>query len=61
MKNLVERARDILQEYVDKEHQGVKSRAASALGLSNITLGQWLNGTRIPNLEALSPVFGKLA
>ncbi len=60
MKNLVERARDILQEYVDKEHQGVKSRAASALGLSNITLGQWLNGTRIPNLEALSPVFGKL-
>lgn len=33
MKNLVERARDILQEYVDKEHQGVKSRAASALGL----------------------------
>lgn len=60
MKSLVDEARAILKNYVDKEHQGVKSRAASALGLSNITLGQWLNGTRIPNLEALSPVFAKL-
>lgn len=60
MNNLVDEARTILQNYVDKEHQGVKSRAASALGLSNITLGQWLNGSRIPNLEALSPVFAKL-
>lgn len=60
MKSLAEEARDILQEYVDEEHQGIKSRAAMALGLSNITLGQWLNGTRIPNLEALSPVFAKL-
>lgn len=57
MKNLAEDARVILQEYVDKEHGGVKSRAAKALGMSNMTLNQWLDGKRTPNLENLSPVF----
>ncbi len=60
MKNLAEEARAILQEYVDKEHNGVRSRAASALGVANMTLKQWLDGTRVPNLENLSPVFEKL-
>ena len=55
MKNLAEEARSILQEYVDKEHNGVRSRAANALGIANMTLKQWLDGTRVPNLENLSP------
>lgn len=60
MKNLAEEARAILQEYVDKQHNGVRSRAATALGIANMTLKQWLDGTRIPNLENLSPAFEKL-
>lgn len=60
MKNLAEEARSILQEYVDKEHNGVRSRAANALGIANMTLKQWLDGTRIPNLENLSPAFAKM-
>ena len=60
MKNLAEEARSILQEYVDKEHNGVRSRAANALGIANMTLKQWLDGTRVPNLENLSPAFERL-
>lgn len=60
MKNLAESARAILQEYVDNIHNGVKSRAAKALDLSPMTLNQWLDGRRVPNLENLSPVFEKL-
>lgn len=60
MKNLVTEAQRILREYVETRHKGVKSRAAAALGLSDPTLNQWLEGTRIPNLEKLSPVFEKL-
>lgn len=60
MKNLAESARAILQEYVDNVHNGVKSRAAKALDLSPMTLNQWLDGRRVPNLENLSPVFKKL-
>ena len=60
MKSLTETAKEILQDYVDKEHGGVRSRAARALNLSHMTLKQWLDGTRTPNLEALSPVFAQL-
>ena len=60
MKKLAEQARAILQDYVDKKHNGIRSRAAKELGIANGTLGQWLDGTRIPNLEHLSPVFEKL-
>lgn len=60
MKNLAESARAILREYVDNVHNGVKSRAAKALNLSPMTLNQWLDGRRVPNLENLSPVFEKL-
>lgn len=60
MKNLAESARAILREYVDNVHNGVKSRAAKALNLSPMTLNQWLDGKRVPNLENLSPVFEKL-
>ena len=60
MKNLAESARAILQEYVDNIHNGIKSRAAKALDLSPMTLNQWLDGRRVPNLENLSPVFEKL-
>ncbi len=57
MKNLAEEARAILQNYVDKEHGGITSRAVKTLGLSNMTLDQCLDGKRAPNLENLSPVF----
>ena len=60
MKKLVEQARSILTNYVDKEHKGVRSRAAKALGIANVTLSQWLDGVRVPNLENLSPVFEQL-
>ena len=60
MKKLAEQARAILQDYVDKKHNGIRSRAAKELGIANGTLGQWLDGARIPNLEHLSPVFEKL-
>ncbi len=60
MKKLAEQARSILQKYVDEEHKGVTSRAAKALGIANVTLTQWLTGTRVPNLENLSPVFEQL-
>ena len=60
MKKLSEQAQAILQDYVNREHRGVRSRAAKALGIANVTLGQWLDGSRIPNLENLSPVFEKL-
>lgn len=60
MKKLVEQARSILANYVAKEHKGVRSHAAKALGIANVTLNQWLDGVRVPNLENLSPVFEQL-
>ncbi len=60
MNNLAKDAQRILRDYVEREHGGVKSRAARALSLSVMTLKQWLDGTRTPNLENLSPVFARL-
>lgn len=60
MSNLAREAQQILRDYVEREHGGVRSRAAKALSLSVMTLKQWLDGTRTPNLEHLSPVFAQL-
>lgn len=60
MKSLEESARQILSNYVNDSHNGSITSAAEFLGLPYITLKQWIDGKRIPRLDALSPVFEKL-
>ena len=57
---LVQVVLDILQDYVDKAHNGKRRPAAIALGITPVTFNQWMAGKRLPSLDALSPVFDKL-
>lgn len=57
MKSLEESAREILKEYVKNYHNDSITAAAEFLKLPYITLKQWIDGKRIPRLDALSPVF----
>lgn len=51
---------DVLRAYVEAKHGGNVSSAARALNVSIQTLHTWLNGTRRPQLAAISPALDEL-
>lgn len=60
MENMKDKVVEGLKQFVFGEHQGNKASAARDLGLKHMTLVNWLEGNRTPNLEALQPVFEAL-
>lgn len=51
---------EVLRSYVDSKHNGNVSSAARALNVTIQTLHTWLNGTRKPQLAAISPAMNEL-
>jgi SOS-response transcriptional repressor LexA len=60
MENTSKKVIEGLKSFVDASHNGNRAAAARALGLKNMTLTNWLDEKRTPNLEALQPVFDAL-
>lgn len=60
MNNISDKVFDLLKDFTEGKHHGNKARAARELGIPPVTLGQWLNRTRTPNLTALDSVFRAL-
>lgn len=60
MENLKDKVIEGMRAFVERMHNGNRASAARALGLKNMTLTNWLEGARTPNLEALQPVFDAL-
>lgn len=58
MNELVEKALEVLREYV--ADMGGTTKAANALGMSYQTLNQWLKGTRKPSMAKIAPVLEKI-
>lgn len=60
-KKFLDQVMDVLREYVEREHNGVISRAARALGFKDASLlNQWLCGLRVPSLSTLAPIMDQL-
>lgn len=57
MNNILEQAVEILRSCHEQRYNKNTAAMARELGLSHITLGQWLRGQRKPNLAALAPAF----
>ena len=51
---------EVLRSYVNAKHHGNVSSAARALNVSIQTLHTWMNGTRRPQLAAISPALDEL-
>lgn len=60
MENTAQKVISGLKAFVESSHKGNRASAARALGLKNMTLTNWLEEKRTPNLEALQPVFDSL-
>lgn len=60
MENTAQKVISGLKAFVESSHKGNRASAARALGLKNMTLTNWLEEKRTPNLEALQPVFDAL-
>lgn len=60
MENVKDKVISALQDFVAKYPNKNVSAAARDLGLKNMTLKNWIEETRTPNLEALQPVFEAL-
>ena len=60
MENVTTKVITALQDFVAKYPGQNLSGAARALGVKNMTLKNWIEGNRTPNLDALQPVFANL-
>lgn len=60
MENMKDKVVAGLKDFIAQSHNDNRAAAARALGVKHMTLINWIEGNRTPNLEALQPVFDTL-